>query len=230
MKGLLVGLFAVAVAAAAVPAPLAAKSASNSAAAPAPWRPLLDALRRNFPSDYAALAPQLAGQSPDVVGRLMSTAMERFTSVHLQAIVAAPGRLLVGLEARHAAMLRALRKRDVRLCAVLGDRGFFGPEARAASPAPLLPDYAIALVEAARSGAGRAPSSPPTKEDYEAWLAEVTRLEPSVPVRAMLSDRDLRVRSSPENLCAGAAAMHEAVGNLSQERASRLAATLVKSL
>lgn len=204
--------------------------AASGAAAQAPAAgPVAQALRRSFPQDHAALVHSLAGQPPEAARRLLHEAMERFHHQHLAAILAAPGPRLLAIEARHGAMLRALGRRDTRLCAVVGDRGFFSRQARAAAPAPGLDDYAVALIEAAAAGHGQAAPAAATSADFAAWLAQVERREPDVPVRAMLSDAELRARSSPEHLCAGAAAMHEAIADLPPDVAARVAARLAQS-
>lgn len=191
--------------------------------------PVLEALRRSFPVEHGALSAQVRGQPAAAQRRLAGEAMERFRLNHLESILAAPGSRLIALEVRHGAMLRALQRRDVRLCALLGDRGFLGPEARAAAPPPGLDDYAVAVIEAAAAGRGRPAPAAVTREDFQAWFDAVARREPNVPVRQMLTDRALRERATPEQMCAGAAAMHEAVADLPPERAARVAATLTRS-
>jgi len=201
----------------------------SPAAAQSP-APVLAALQRSFPAEHAALSGQLRGHSAAAQSRLVSEAMHRFAVAHQAAIVAAPGGRLIGLEVRHGAMLRALQRRDVALCARLGDRGFFGRAARAAAPAPNLDDYAVALIEAAAAGRGRPPPAAAEREDYSAWMAAVGRREPDVPVQTLLLDREARARASDDHLCAGAAAMHEAIGDLPPEQGARVAATLIRSL
>ena len=99
------------------------------------------------------------------------------------AILAAPGASLVAIEARQGALLRALGRQDMRLCAAVGDRGFFSSAAAAAAAPAGLDDYGVALVEAAKAGAGSRPRRPlATKEDFTAWLAAVGKIEPDVPV------------------------------------------------
>jgi hypothetical protein len=46
----------------------------------------------------------------------------------------------------------------------------------------------------------------------------------------MLFDRELRARSSQEQLCRGAAAMHEAVATLPPDSRERVARTLLRSV
>ncbi|HEY5723543.1 MAG TPA: hypothetical protein VIT45_14605 [Allosphingosinicella sp.] len=208
---------------------LIAAVASPAAAQPASPR-VLESLRTHFPEDHSALAARLAGQSPEAARLMLAEALEKFQQERLQAILAAPGARLIAIEARHGALLRALQARDMRLCAVVGDRGFFSREARA-GPAPEgLDDYAIALIEAAAAGRGRAAPRPAAKEDFQAWLVELERRDPSVPVRFMLQDRELRRSSSDEHLCVGAALMHEAAAALPPEQAARVAATLIRSV
>jgi hypothetical protein len=210
-------------------APAAAQlPAGAPAAAPAAT---LQAMRRDFPLDHQAIAATLAGKPPEEARRLTYAGIDRFLRSRHGAILAAPGPLLVAIEARQGAMLRALGRQDARLCATVGDRGFFSSEALA-GPAPAgLDAYGAALVEAAKAGTGRAAAVPlATKEDFLAWLAAVGRIEPGVPVQAMLQDRELRARSSPDSLCRGAAAMHEAVGALPPGARERLARTLLRSV
>jgi hypothetical protein len=191
----------------------------------------LEAMRRDFPLDHQAIAATLAGKTPEEARRLAYAGIDRFLRSRSAVILAAPGPSLVAIEARQAAMLRALGRQDVRLCAAVGDRGFFSSEALA-GPAPAgLDEYGVALVEAAKAGAGSARASAlATKEDFQAWLAAVSKIEPGVPVWAMLQDRELRARSTPDQLCRGAAAMHEAVGALPPGRNERLARTLLRSV
>jgi hypothetical protein len=46
----------------------------------------------------------------------------------------------------------------------------------------------------------------------------------------MLADRALRFKSGPDNLCRGAAAMHEAVASLPADQGARVARTLLASV
>jgi hypothetical protein len=103
------------------------------------------ALSRDFPEDHAALARQMAGKPAEEARRLAYAGIDAFLSARLRSILAAPGPALLALEAQEGALLRALGRQDVRLCATVGDRGFFSPEALA-GPAP---------------AAGRAESSSP---------------------------------------------------------------------
>jgi hypothetical protein len=192
---------------------------------------ILEALRRDFPLDHAALVASLAGKPPEEARRLAYAGIDQFLRAHRDSILAAPGPALVAIEARQGALLRALETQDVRLCARVGDRGFFSAEALA-GPAPQgLDDYGAALVAAAKAGAGGGGApAPATREDLQAWLAAVARIEPAVPVRTMLSDRQVRAASSPEHLCRGAAAMHEAAVSLPAGPRERLSRTLLRSV
>jgi hypothetical protein len=211
---------------------LTAAFAPASAQSPAgPPVRTLDAMRRDFPLDHQAIAATLAGKPPEEARRLAYAGIDRFLRSRNGAILAAPGSILVAIEARQAAMLRALGRQDSRLCAAVGDRGFFSSEAAAGAAPAGLDDYGVALVEAAKAGAGtaRAPTLA-RKEDFQGWIAAVGRIEPDVPVWQMLQDRELRARSSPDQLCRGAAAMHEAVAALGPGRNERLARTLLRSV
>ncbi|HEX6376142.1 MAG TPA: hypothetical protein VFZ91_10525 [Allosphingosinicella sp.] len=207
-------------------------AAPAAAQAPLPGAPvgILDALRRDFPLDYNALARELAGKAPDEARRLAYAAIDRFLRAHSSAILAAPASSLVALEARQGALLRALGKQDVRLCALLGDRGFFGEDALAGPSPPGFDAFGAALIEAAKAGAGpaRAAPAPAGPEDFAAWFAMVEKIEPDIPVRAMLGDRALRTASPPDKLCRGAAAMHEAAAALPGGAGERMSRTLLR--
>jgi hypothetical protein len=207
----------------------AAPAAAQPAAGP-PSR-TLEAMRRHFPLDHQALAATLAGKPPEEARRLAYAGIDRFLRSRGAAILAAPGSALAAIEARQGALLRSLGRRDVGLCARAGDRGLFSSEALA-GPAPAgLDEYGEALVEAAKAGAGTGRAGPlMTEEDLGAWLAAMEKIEPGVPVWAMLQDRALRARSSPDHLCRGAAAMHEAVAPLAPDRRERVARTLLRSV
>lgn len=203
---------------------------ASPAAAQPPER-TLEAMRRDFPLDHQPLAASLAGKAPEEARRLAYAGIDRFLRSRRAAILAAPGASLVAIEARQGAMLRALANQDARLCAAVGDRGFFSGEALAGAPPAGLDDYGIALIEAAKAGSGDRPEQGlATKEDFLAWLAAVEKIEPDVPVRAMLADRELRSASSPDHLCRGAAAMHEAIAALAPQAAERVARTLLRSV
>jgi hypothetical protein len=189
----------------------------------------IEALRRDFPLDHAALVRELEGKAPDEARRLAYAGIERFLRAHSNQILAAPAPLLIALEARQGALLRALEKQDVRLCAVVGDRGLFGDEALAGPPPPGLDDFGAALVEAAKAGAGAAlTAAPAAAEDVAAWFATVKKIEPGIPVREMLGDRALRAAAPPEQLCRGAAAMHEAAAALPGRAGERMSRTLLR--
>ncbi|HYG49133.1 MAG TPA: hypothetical protein VD846_14475 [Allosphingosinicella sp.] len=206
-----------------------APAAAQPPAAPAGLT--LDAMRRNFPLDHQAIQATLAGKTPEEARRLAYAGIDRFLRSRRSAILAAPGPSLVAIEVRQGAMLRALGNQDVRLCASVGDRGFFSSEAAAGAPPPGLDAYGVALIEAAKAGAGSARAAPlATAEDFQAWLAAVRKIEPGVAVWEMLTDRELRARSTPDHLCRGAAAMHEAVGALPAEAGERVARTLLGSV
>ncbi|MGA9582795.1 MAG: hypothetical protein WBR13_12590 [Allosphingosinicella sp.] len=209
---------------AAGPTPAAAQPPAGASA------PILEAMRRDFPLDHQAIAAGLAGKPPEEARRLAYEAIDRFLRGRRESILAAPGPSLVAIEARQGAMLRALGRQDVRLCATVGDRGFFSREALAGAEPAGLADYGLALVEAARAGFRATATPPAAKEDFLAWLAAVERIEPEVPVRAMLSDRALRAAASPDHLCRGAAAMHEAVAALPPGPRERVARTLLSSV
>jgi hypothetical protein len=192
--------------------------------------PILEAMRRDFPIDHQGIAAGLVGKTPEEARRLAYEGIDRFLRGRRASILAAPGPTLVAIEARQGAMLRAMGKRDSRLCATVGDRGFFSREASAGAEPAGLADYGVAMVAAAREGF-RAPATPPaTKEDFLAWLAAVEKIEPEVPVRAMLADRERRAAASPDHLCRGAAAMHEAVAALPAGSRERIARTLLSSV
>lgn len=192
--------------------------------------PILEAMRRDFPIDHRAIADALAGKPPAEARRLAYEGIDRFLRGRRESILSAPGPSLVAIEARQASMLRALGRQDVRLCASVGDRGFFSREALSGVEPAGLAEYGIALLEAAKAGLS-APATPPAaKEDFLAWLAAVERIEPEVPVGALLSDRARRAAASPDHLCRGAAAMHEAVAALPAGRRERVARTLLASV
>jgi hypothetical protein len=191
----------------------------------------LEAMRRDFPLDHQAIAATLAGKAPGEARRLSYAGIDRFLRSRSTAILAAPGPALVSIEARQGALLRALGRQEVRLCATVGDRGFFSSEAAAGAPLAGLDDYGVALVEAAKAGSGAVSSAPlATKEDFTAWLAAVAKIEPGVPVRDMLFNRALRTAASQDHLCRGAAAMHEAVAALPPAARERVARTLLRSV
>lgn len=206
----------------------------GSALAPAaaqPPGPVLDAMRRDFPLDHQALAATLAGKPPEEARRLAFEGIDRFLRGRSVSILAAPGSTLLAIEAQQGALLRELAEKNVQICAAVGDRGFFSREALAGAPSAGLDAYGVALVEAAKAGAGTGRAAPlATKEDFLAWLAAVEKVEPGVPVREMLTDRALRARSSPDHLCRGAAAMHEAVAALPPAVGERVARTLLRSV
>ncbi|HEX8624250.1 MAG TPA: hypothetical protein VF782_04140 [Allosphingosinicella sp.] len=191
---------------------------------------ILAAIRRDFPLDHQAIASTLAGQAPEEARRLAYQGIDRFLRGRRASILGAPGPSLVAIEARQGAMLRALGRQDVRLCATVGDRGFFSREALAGAEPAGLAEYGIALVEAAKAGFRATATPPATKEDFLAWLTAVERIEPEVPVRAMLADRERRAAASPDHLCRGAAAMHEAVAALPAGPRERVARTLLSSV
>lgn len=191
----------------------------------------LEAMRRDFPLDHRAIEATLAGKAADEARRLAYSGIDRFLRSRRSAILAAPGPTLVAIEARQGDMLRALAKHDVRLCAVIGDRGFFSSEAAAGVAPPGVDAYGAALIEAAKAGAGTARAAPlATAEDFQAWLAAVRKIEPDVPVWEMLTDGALRSKASPDHLCRGAAAMHEAVAALPGGGGERVARTLLSSV
>jgi hypothetical protein len=192
--------------------------------------PILEAMRRDFPLDHQAIAAVLAGKPPEDARRLAYEGIDRFLRGRRNSILAAPGPSLVAIEARQGAMLRALGRQDVRLCATVGDRGFFSPQALAGAEPAGLAEYGIAMIEAAKAGFRAPAAAPATKEDFLDWLAAVERIEPEVPVRAMLADPALRAAATPDRLCRGAAAMHEAVSALPSGRRERVARTLLSSV
>jgi hypothetical protein len=204
---------------------LAAASASAAAQPPGgPPAATIEALRRDFPEDHAALAAALADKSPDQQRRLAYAAIDRFLLEHRDAILAAPGPAPVALERRHGALLRALGEQDVRLCATVGDRGLFSEAALAGPPPAGLDEFGAALVEAAKAGAGMPPEprNASASDDALAFLAMVEKIEPGIPFREMLSDRSRRALSPPDQLCRGAAAMHEAAAALPGEQGRRM--------
>jgi hypothetical protein len=188
----------------------------------------LAAMRRDFPADHERLAATLAARPPEEARRLAYAGIDSFLRGHRDEIAAAPGATLVALEARQGAMLRALQQRDLKVCADVGDRGFFSPEALAAAPPTGLDEYGVALVEAAKGGS--AAGAPPTREDILAWLDAAGKIEPAIPIRDMLLDRDLRLAAGPEKMCRGAAAMHEAVAALPAGARERVAWMLLRSV
>jgi hypothetical protein len=192
--------------------------------------PILEAMRRDFPLDHQSIAAALVGKPPEEARRLAYEGIDRFLRGRRDSILSAPGPSLAAIEARQAAMLRALGRQDVRVCAAVGDRGFFSREALAGAELAGLADYGLALIEAARLGFRATPTPPAQKEDFLAWLAAVEKIEPDVPVGAMLSDRARRAAATPDQLCRGAAAMHEAVAALPAGRRERVARTLLASV
>jgi hypothetical protein len=191
---------------------------------------ILDSLRSHFPQEASALSARLAGKSPEAARLLLGEALEKFHQDHLREIMAGPGERLIALEARHGAMLRALGARDKHLCAIVGNYGFFSSEARVAASIEGLDDYAVALIELAAAGRGRAPPRALVKEDIDAWLTEAERRGPQIPVRAMLLDSQVRASAGDENLCYGAALLHEAAAALPPEQAAIVSSTLIEAL
>lgn len=209
----------------AMPTPAAAQALSG------PVGPILEAMRRDFPLDHQALAATLQGKAPEEARRLAYEGIDRFVRGRRAAILAASGPSLVSIEARQGALLRSLQKQDVQLCARVGDRGFFSGEAAAGATPAGLDEYGVALIAAAKSGAAVTPPPPlATREDFLAWLAAIEKIEPDIPVWKMLTDRELRARSSQDHLCRGAAAMHEAVAQLPAPARERVARTLLSSV
>lgn len=207
-------------------APAAAQPPASGAVGP-----VIEALRRDFPIDHQAIAATLLGKPPEEARRRAYAAIDRFLRSHRAAILAAPGPSLVAIEARQGKMLRELAVRDSRLCAAIGALGFFGSEALAAESPPGLAEYGVALIEAAKAGAGSGRSAPlATQEDVAAWRSAVGKVEPRLAAWEILGDRGLRSKSTPDQLCRASAAMHEAVAALPAERAERVARTLLSSV
>lgn len=205
----------------------------STAAQPPTGAPLrtLEAMRRDFPLDHQALAASLHGKPAQEARRLAYAGIDRFLRSRSASILAAPGSALVAIEARQAALLRNLGSLDAGLCARVGDRGLFSSEALAGPVPTGLDEYGEALVQAAKAGSGAGRAAPlMNKEDFDAWLAAIGKIEPGVPVWAMLQDRALRARSSPDHLCRGAAVIHEAVAALPPERRERVARTVLRSV
>ncbi|MEA3009403.1 MAG: hypothetical protein QOJ91_1095 [Sphingomonadales bacterium] len=191
---------------------------------------IVESIRQDFPLDHRAIATSLDGKTGAEARRVLYDGIDRFVRARRASILAAPGPSLVAIEARQGALLRTLGRQNVRLCASVGDRGFFSSEAAAGEPPAGIGPLGVALVEAAKAGAAPArPGPAATKEDFIAWLAAVEKIEPAVPVRAMLQDRALRLKSSPDQLCRGSAAMHEAVAALPRPVGERVARTLLGS-
>ncbi|TFI58807.1 hypothetical protein E2493_08070 [Sphingomonas parva] len=203
--------------------------AAAQAQAPSPAPATMDALRRNFPADHGTLAASLAGKSIRETAPLVHAGMQRFLQSHRESIVAAPPATILALEARQAALLRAVERKDVQVCARVGDRGLFSTEMLPALPVAGLDEYGAALIEAARPAAGKTAAPDPNAEDLTAWIAAIEKIQPDVPVQKMLLDREFRAAATPAQLCRGAAAMHEAVAKLPQPQAERVARMLLKS-
>lgn len=199
------------------------------AAAQAPSA-VLAAMARDFPLDHAPIARAIEGKSPAEARRIAYDGIASFFAARSGAILAAPAADLLAIEAQQGALLRSLEKQDVRLCAEVGDAGFFGAPALAGDPPPGLEDYGIALVAAARAGTGAAARAGAEAGDVQAWSAEIKRIEPAIPVLEMIQDPERRKAAAPEHLCRGAAAMHEAVARLPAETADRMARLLLRSV
>lgn len=58
-------------------------------------------------------------------------------------------------------------------------------------------------------------------------MALVEKIQPDVPVRRMLMDREFRAKATAEQLCFGAAAMHEAAAALAGTQGERVASQLI---
>jgi hypothetical protein len=190
----------------------------------------LAALRADFPADHSALAARLQGKSGEEARRIAYGGMQAFLKTHRQAILSAPGPLVIALEKRHGAMLRALGSRDAAACAAVGDRGFYSRAALERAYAPGIDDYGVALVAAARAGKGGPPPPSPSPADFTALMAKLAAITPGVPVRRMLEDRAFRARATPGQLCEGAAAMHEAAVALPGTQAQRMSRILLAAV
>src|SRR5688572_29428269 len=81
--------------------------------------PILEAMRRDFPLDHQAIAATLAGKPPEEARRLAYEGIDRFLRSRRESILGAPGASLAAIEARQGAMLRALGRQDVRVCAAV---------------------------------------------------------------------------------------------------------------
>src|SRR5690349_20034206 len=125
-----------------------AAGAAPAGAQPQPGAsgPILDALSRDFPLDHQAIAAALAGKPPEEARRLAYEGIDRFLRGRRASILAAPGESLAAIEARQGAMLRALGRQDLSVCAAVGDRGFFIREALVAAEPAGLTDYGVALI------------------------------------------------------------------------------------
>jgi hypothetical protein len=204
--------------------------AALAAQTPAPAVPsaTLEAIRRHFPLDHRAIMTGVEGKSPPEARRAAYAGIDTFLRARRSSIVGGAPATVVALEARQGALLRSLGRLDVKACAVVGDRGFFSPQA-ADGPTPEgLDAYGAALVEAAAANVGRSALSPPASAaDLGAWIARVEAIEPGVPVRRMLSDPAVRAAAGPDHLCRGAAAMHEAAASLPSGPAERVSRMLL---
>ena len=189
----------------------------------------VEALRRHFPADHAALAASVAGKSASERAPLLHAGIHRFLQAHRERIVAAPPATLLALEARQAALLRAVERKDVQVCAKVGDRGLFSAEMLPALPVAGLDEYGAALIEAARSPAATSAPAAPTAEDLTAWIVEVEKIQPDVPVKKMLLDATFRAAATPAQLCRGAAARRVAIARLPPPQAERVGRMLLKS-
>ena len=214
-------------------APVHGQAAPAPVLATRPEAPILAALSRRFPAEHRSLVAGLAGASGADLDRRLSESLGRFFKGKMDAIVRAPGPMLVALEGRHGALLRAIGREDIPLCALVGDKGFFSGIAVPRSQQAALVSLGVTLVETAHVGAGRTAGEAvrgADAPDLQAWLSRVDAIEPQAQVRRLLADRAFRAAAPPEKLCHGAAAMHEAAVALPPDQGARVSVLLVKSL
>ena len=214
-------------------APGYGQGAGEAALTRRPEAPILAALAHRFPAEHRSLVAGLAGASGAELDRRLNQGLGGFFKGKTEEILRAPGPMLVALEGRHGALLRAIGREDVPLCAVIGDKGFFSGRALPRSQQGALVSLGVTLIETAHAGAGRTAAEAvrgADAADLQAWLARVDAIEPQAGVRQLLSDSALRAAAPPARLCYGAAAMHEAATSLPPDQGARVATLLLRSL
>jgi hypothetical protein len=198
-----------------------------------PGAALFDAIERNYPDEYRALIDTMYRQSaahpgdPELSKTLRTRSIIQFYKRRTGGLANAPAPALNRINARQLALIRALARDDVALCAEFATTAFIGKFDLPASYQPRASALGILMVEAAKLGESQA-QDPNRKalaeEDGSRWYESLLRIEPSREVEAAIAGEDSEGIGTPEMQCRIGLALYAAIEKLAPEQAANVAA------
>jgi hypothetical protein len=193
-------------------------------------RATAQALDRYYPQDYQRLLERLAAAANRRSGNARTegfTAVRQFMLSKVQAVTSAPDADLVALADASSEFVRVLKRSNRAACTQFVMSGPSPGTRLSPEVMERLNAMNVLQLRAAHNGEGpnRVVRGEISDEDALAWMERLRTIDPATARRV---EEDSMTRASPEEQCAGGAAIYQAVAELPDRQSAAVMATLIR--